>query len=238
MQATRQDPLPGFPPYKPRLRSLPLRERPTYRIEHVGAAAVATYELLAAVIGGENQLWVAHDLLERYGSLTRLAQATSQEITQVPGIGPSRAAAIKAALELGRRLMLERPETRPQVKSPADAAFILEAQMGQPEQEELWVLLLDTRNRVLGTERVYRGTLNQTNVRVAEVFRGAVRRNCAAVIVAHNHPSGDPTPSPDDIILTRDLVQAGRLLGVEVLDHLVIGHHRWVSLKERGLGFD
>ena len=236
---TTQGTLPGFPPYKPRLCSLPLRERPTYRIENVGAAAMAAHELIAAIIGGEDQLWVAHDLLERYeGSLRRIAQASVHELAQVQGIGPARAAAIKAALELGRRMTLECLEPQPQIKSPVDAATLLLPEIGYREQEHFYVLFLNTRNRVLGGESIYKGSIDQTHIRVADVFREAVRRNCAAIVVAHNHPSGDPTPSPEDVVVTRDLVEAGRLLGIEVLDHLVIGHRRWVSMRERGLGFD
>jgi len=99
------------------------------------------------------------------------------------------------------------------------------------------VLFLDTRNRILGSEPIYKGSLNQSQVRIGEVFREAVRRNCAAVIVAHNHPSGDPAPSPEDVAVTRDLVAAGKLLGIELIDHLIIGQGRWISLRERGLGF-
>ena len=109
--------------------------------------------------------------------------------------------------------------------------------MGALDQEELRVLLLDTRNRVLSAITLYRGSLNSSQIRVAEIFKSAIRANSASIIVLHNHPSGDPTPSPEDVAVTRSIVQAGKLLDIDVLDHLVIGHNRWVSLKERGLGF-
>ncbi|HEY76678.1 MAG TPA: JAB domain-containing protein [Thermoflexia bacterium] len=234
---TIQPTLPHLSRYTSRtLRSLPVRERPTYRIGHFGPEAVATYELLAAVIGGERQLETAHDLLSRYGSLAELARAGVQELAQIDGIGPSRAAAIKAALELGRRMGKETQEERPQIRSSADAAGILLWEIGDKEQECFHVIYLDTRHRVLHNKTLYRGTLNATYVRVAEVFREAVRHNAAAVLVGHNHPSGDPTPSPDDIALTRRLVEAGRLIDIEVLDHIVVGLRSWVSLRERGLG--
>ena len=222
-----------------RLKDLPLRERPVYRLHHVGAAALGLSELLAAIIGGNKQIEIAHALLARYDSLSDIAKASPQELAQVTGLGPSRAAALKAALELGRRLMLEAAGEKPQIRSPGDAAAILIPDLAHAEQEHFVVLLLDTRNRVIARENLYKGSLNQSQVRVGEVFREALRRNCAAIIVAHNHPSNDSSPSPEDIAVTRDLVAAGTLLGVEVLDHLIIGgHQRWISLRERGLGFE
>jgi DNA repair protein RadC len=147
-------------------------------------------------------------------------------------------AQLKAAFELGRRLIVTSPAERPQVRSPADAAQLLMAEMALLEQEHLRLVLLDTKNAVLSIPTVYVGSLNTSMIRVGELFRFALKENCAAVIVAHNHPSGDPTPSPEDVLVTRRIVEAGQLLDVEVLDHLVIGRGRFVSLKERGLGFD
>lgn len=144
---------------------------------------------------------------------------------------------IKAAIELGRRLTLESPEERPSINSPADAAALVQYEMSALEQEHLRVMLLDRRNHVLETVEVYKGSVNSSQVRVGEVFKEAVRKNASAIIVIHNHPSGDPTPSPDDVAVTRAIVQAGKLLDVDVLDHLVIGQGKWVSLKEKGLGF-
>ena len=131
-----------------------------------------------------------------------------------------------------------RPSRRDSVCSPQDVAGLLMVEMGGLAQEELHVVLLNTKNHPLDIIMVYRGTLNSSAVRVAEVFREAVRRNAASIIIAHNHPSGDPTPSPEDVAVTREIVAAGKLLGVEVLDHLVVGKARWVSLRERRLGFD
>lgn len=153
------------------------------------------------------------------------------------GIGAAKAAQIKAAIELGRRLTLESPEARPTINSPADAAALVQYEMSALEQEHLRVLLLDTRNHVLDVVEVYRGSVNTAQVRVGEVFKAAIRRNAAALIVVHNHPSGDPTPSPDDVAVTRAFVQAGKLMDVDVLDHLIIGLGKYVSMKERGLGF-
>jgi DNA repair protein RadC len=231
--------MPTEPEYSPTiLHTLPVRERPVYRLHRVGAASVSLTELLAAAIGGSRQIEIAQALLQRYDTLADIARVSPQELAQVDGLGPARAAALKAALELGRRLTLEEVGEKPQIRSPADAAVLLLPDLSHQEQELFVVLLLDTRNRVLDRVDLYKGSLNQSQVRVGEVFRDAVRRNCAAVIVAHNHPSGQPDPSPEDVAVTRDLVAAGTLLGVEVLDHLVIGHQRWISLRERGLGFE
>ncbi|HEY75667.1 MAG TPA: JAB domain-containing protein [Thermoflexia bacterium] len=227
--------------YRPTIKELPEQERPRERLYRLGPGALSTAELLAILLrtgtGGESALAMASRLLARYGGLAGLARAPLSQLRAERGVGLAKAAQIQAAVELGRRLMLAAPEDRPQIRSPADAAMLLMPEIGHREQEHFHVLFLDIRNRVLGTESIYKGSLDQTQIRVADVFREAVRRNCAAIIVAHNHPSGDPTPSPDDIAVTRDLVQAGKILGIEVLDHLVIGHQRWVSLRERGLGF-
>jgi DNA repair protein RadC len=221
----------------PMVRALPLRERPLFRVQR-DAGACNLAELLAAVVGGARQIEVAHDLLGRFGDLDGVARASIQELSAAPGLGPVGTSRLKAALELGRRALVAAPEERLVVRSPADVAQVLMAEMGHLEQENFRVLFLDTRNRVLDAETVYVGNLNASHIRVAEVFREATRRNCAAIICAHNHPSHDPTPSPEDVEVTRQLVEAGKLLDIEVLDHLVIGgYSRFVSLRERGLGF-
>jgi DNA repair protein RadC len=159
------------------------------------------------------------------------------ELQQQPGIGASTAARIKAAFELGRRLLIERPSDRPQIRTPADAANLVMAEMGLLEQEHLRTILLDTKNRVVDIPTIYVGSVNTTMIRVAEVFREAIRRNCPSLIVLHNHPSGDVSPSPEDVAVTRQIVEAGKLMDVDVLDHLIVSRTVFVSLKERGLGF-
>jgi DNA repair protein RadC len=227
--------------YHPMMRDLPADERPRERLAHAGANALSTAELLAIIlrtgVSGENVLDVAHRLLSKYGGLAGLGRASLNELCAEKGLGMAKAAQLKAALELGRRLLLSSPDERPQVKCPADAANLLMGEMGLLEQEHMRVMLLDTRNRVQGINTVYQGSLNTTMVRVGELFRDAIRGNSAAIIVAHNHPSGDPTPSPEDVAVTQQIVAAGKLLDIDVLDHLVIGHQRFISLKERGLGF-
>ena len=207
----------------------------------VGERAVSTAELLAIIlrtgVGGENVLRLAERLLITFENLPGLARASIAELTEVKGIGPAKAIEIKAALEIGRRLLTTAPEEKPRVTSPADAANLLMSEMSFLEKENLRLILMDTRNQVVGTPTIYVGSLNTSVVRVGELFRAAIKENAAAFIVAHNHPSGDPAPSPEDVAVTRQIVQAGTLLNIEVLDHIIIGHNRFVSLKERGLGF-
>ncbi|MBA3533118.1 MAG: DNA repair protein RadC [Ardenticatenales bacterium] len=219
-------------------------ERPRERLIHYGASALANRELLAILlrtgVQGCSVLDLSDRLLSEFGGLRGLSQATVNEISQtVHGLGPAKAAQVLAALELGQRAATLHPDEKPQVKTPADAANLLMGDMAYFNQEHLRVLILDTKNVVQNQWRhsLYKGSLNSSVVRVAEVFREAIRCNAAAIIVAHNHPSGDPTPSPEDIRVTRDIRQAGELLDIQLLDHIVIGAQRWVSMKERGLGF-
>ena len=186
---------------------------------------------------GENAVQLAQRLLTTFKGISGLHRAPFEELCNQHGIGEAKAAQLKAAIELGRRLALESPEERPAVNSPADAADLVKYDMSALEQEHLRVILLDTRNRVLDIVEIYKGSVNSSQVQVGELFKPAIRRNAPALIVVHNHPSGDPIPSPDDVVVTRAIVQAGKLLDVEVLDHMIIGQGRWVSLKERGLGF-
>jgi DNA repair protein RadC len=223
-----------------RIMDLDKSERPRERLANLGAEALTNAELLAILlrvgVQGENAVQVGQRLLQTFGGLSGLHKASYEEVCDQHGIGLAKAAQLKAAVEIGRRLAAN-PDERPAIGSPTDAADLVRYEMSGLEQEELRVILLDTRNRVIKIVTVYRGSLNSSQVRVGEVFKDAVRRNAAALIVAHNHPSGDPTPSPDDIAITRAIVEAGQLLDIQVLDHLVIGQGRFVSLKERGLGF-
>lgn len=227
--------------YQPRIKDLPVSERPRERLQGYGAGSLSTSELLAILLRtgtkSESVINLGSRLLAHFDGLTGIAKASFTDLCDVHGMGVAKSAQIKAALEVGKRLMVASPEERPQVKSPADAANLLMLEMGFLEQEQLRVVLLDTKNRVLAIPTVYMGSLNTSVLRVAELFREAIKTNSAALIVVHNHPSGDPTPSPEDVRITQQIVEAGKLLDVEVLDHLVIGQQRYVSLKERGLGF-
>ncbi len=228
--------------YVPMIRDLAEEDRPRERLMRVGAQAVSTAELLAIIlrtgVGGENVLRLAERLLSTFRDLPGLAQASLAELTEVKGIGPAKAVEIKAALEIGRRLMASAPQEKLRVTSPADAANLVMSEMMFLEQEHLRLILLDTRNGVLGTPTIYVGSLNTSVIRIGELFRAAIKANAAAFIVVHNHPSGDPAPSPEDVHVTRQIVQAGKLLDISLLDHIVIGRQRYVSLKERGLGFE
>ncbi|HEX2995834.1 MAG TPA: DNA repair protein RadC [Anaerolineales bacterium] len=221
---------------QPRLKSLPLREQPAYRVSQNAAACNLT-ELLAAVIGGVKQIEIAQDLLTRFdGDIRRLYQAHPAELANVKGISQVTAVRIKAALNLGLRLNIPNEE-RPTINSPADAAALVQYEMGLLEKEHLRVILLDRRNRVLDIVEIYQGSVSSSQVRIGEVFRPAIQRLASAIVVCHNHPSSDNTPSPDDVAVTRAIVQAGKLLDIDVLDHLILSIHGFVSLKERGLGF-
>ena len=223
--------------WTPTIADLPPAEQPVHRLNQLGPGALSTIELLAILLGNQRQLQDAGALMASYHTLTSLARAAPAELQQRPGIGAATVARLKAAFELGKRLLSDREEDRVQIRTPADAANLLMPEMGMLEQEHLRILLLDTKNHVLGTPTIYVGSLNTSLIRVGELFREAIRANCAAILVAHNHPSQDPTPSPEDVAVTRQIVEAGKLVDVEVLDHLVISRTRWVSLRERGLGF-
>ena len=222
---------------QPILKTMPLREQPAYRITQDPTACNIT-ELMAAVIGGPKQIELSQALLARFdGDIRRLYQAHPSELAKVKGIHQATAIRIKAALNLGLRLSMPGDE-RTAINSPADAAALVQAEMSLLEKEHLRTILLDRRNRVLEIVEVYQGSVNSSQVRVGEVFQAAISRHASALILIHNHPSGDPTPSPDDVAVTRAIVQAGKLLDIDLLDHLVIGQGKWVSLKERGLGFN
>lgn len=231
-----------LPEYRLGVKEMLPEDRPRERLLALGASALSNHELLAILIGSGTSrlkvLQVAQELLHRFGGLAGLAQAAEDDLCQVPGIGKVRAAELKACLELGRRLLTSPGVDRPSIRCPADAARLV-VDMSLLEQEHLRTLLLNTKNHVVGVHEVYKGSLNSSLIRVGELFKEAIRQHCAAIIVVHNHPSGDPSPSRDDIEVTRQAVQAGKLLDVEVLDHLIIGRSdRWLSMKERGLGFD
>jgi DNA repair protein RadC len=229
------------PPPVYRITDLAATDRPRERLARLGPQALSTPELLAILlrvgVPGENAVQVGQRLLTTFKGLAGLHRAHFDELCSQHGIGEAKAAQIKAAIELGYRMAKEDPEERATINSPADAAALVSFEMSGLEQEHLRVFVLDTRNHVLDIVEVYKGSVNSSQVHVGELFKPAIRRNASAILVAHNHPSGDPTPSPDDVAVTRAIVQSGKLLGVDVLDHIVIGQGRWVSMKERGLGF-
>jgi DNA repair protein RadC len=230
------------PPPAHTILAMASSERPRERLQQLGAGVLSDVELLAILLRtgyrGVNVIQLAQEVLEQCGRLGGLARTPFDQLQKVNGVGPAKATELFAAFELGRRAMNARPDDQAQVKSPEDAVRQL-GDMACLEKEEMRVLLLNQKNRLLAKPRIYQGSVHTTVVRITELFKDAVRLNCASLIVAHNHPSGDPTPSPEDAALTREIVKAGELLDIEVLDHLVIGAGgKFASLKERGLGFD
>lgn len=218
------------------VRELPPQERPVNRLLHHGQTSLSNAEIIAAILQTPDALHHANTLLAKFDGLIGLARASIHELQQLPGIGPAQTARLKAALEIGRRVLVASPQERPQIKNQADTANLM-MHMSLLEQEHTRLVLLDAKNRVIDTPTMYIGSLNTSLIRVGELFREAIRQNAAAIIVVHNHPSGDPTPSPEDVAVTELIKQAADLVDIHLLDHVIIGQQSYVSLKERGLGF-
>jgi len=214
------------------------RDRPRERLEASGAAALSDAELLALLLRtGDRRndaLAMASDLLERHGGLRRISQATAAELARSPGVGPAKSASIRAALEIGRRLARRRLEPRTPMRSPADVFRHFQPEFRDLRQERFAVVLLDARHRVMRTEIVSQGTLTASLVHPREVFQPAILHSAASVVLVHNHPSGDPTPSAEDREVTARLASAGEILGVRVLDHIVVAERGFCSLREQG----
>lgn len=228
------------------VKEMPKRLQPREMFDRIGAEHVPDEVLLAILLrfgtAGLNVVDLARDILRRFGSLTALVRADPEQFRSLKGIGPTKARELKAALELARRLSQEQVEERPAIHSPEDAARLLREQARELDHERFWVLLLDTRNRLKEHPlMVSQGTLNASLVHAREVFKPAVLHGAAAILVAHNHPSGDPSPSKEDLKVTRDLIEAGKVLNIRLLDHVIIGHPRpgnpsyFFSLRESGL---
>jgi len=226
----------------PRMKDLPAELRPRERMLAEGPAALNTAELIAVLLrtGARTRsaLQVATDLLCGHGSLDRLAGASARELRRTPGVGEVKALHLLAAFELGRRLAALPARVRPAVRAPADAAALVAPDLRFQDTERFWVLLLNTKNEVLERIEVSRGGLASSPIHPREVFKAAVRHGAAGVILVHNHPSGDPTPSQADLAVTARLGRAGGLMGIPIIDHIIIGDRRFVSLRERGARFD
>ncbi len=214
---------------------------PRERLEQEGAGVLADHELIAILLRtgtvNEGVLRLSARLLEEYGGFIGLQRRDYAEFLTMGGLGPAKAATLKAALEIGRRVAKLPIDERPAIASPEDVVNLIGFEMAALEQEQLRVVLLDTKNRIIRSPMVYQGSVNEASVRIGELFREAVRVNAVSIILVHNHPSGDPTPSGADVALTVEVVAAGKLLDIAVVDHLVIGQGKHVSLKRLGLGF-
>lgn len=234
--------LPAHRGHSRSVRELPAAERPRERLALRGPSGLSAAELIAVVwgtgSGGRTAVDLAEDALARHASVGALARASDVELSAIPGIGAAKAARLAAAFELGRRSVADWPAGRWTIRSPRDVADRLMVEMSRLEREELRVLSLNAKNVVVRASTCYVGNVSASLVRVGELFRDAVRLDASGIVLVHNHPSGDPTPSPDDLHLTAEAIAAGRILDVDVLDHVVVGHDGWVSLRDRGVTFD
>lgn len=217
-----------------RIREVPIPERPRERLVAHGPGALSVSELLAVLWGSQGPA----ELTARQGDLSELAGSDLNELTSIPGVGAARAAQLLAAFEIGRRSQVATRGERWTIRAPRDVADRLLPEMARLEREELRVLLLNAKNGVIRQSTVYVGNVSAALVRVAELFRDAVRAHAAGLIVVHNHPSGDPEPSPDDLHLTAEAIAAGRLLDLPLLDHVILAADGYVSLRDRGITFD
>ena len=227
--------------YTTLIRDLPEDERPRERLAKYGANTLSNSELIAILLRtgmkGESVLNMSQRLVSKFNGLERMGRASFHQLCSLDGISEAKACQLLAAFELGRRMVSLSPEERATINSPRDVYNLLGADMRYQEQEHLRVLLVSTNSEVVDNLEVYKGTVNSAAVRVAEVLRPAIRENCPSIIVVHNHPSGDPSPSGPDIMITRQIKQAAELMDIELLDHIVIGGRSFVSMKDRGLGF-
>lgn len=232
----------GVPGRTLTIRDLPAQERPRERLRLAGAGQLSNPELLAILLRtgmvGQNVMQLSARLLSEFDGLAGLARASFTEMCGIDGVSQAKACQVLAALELGRRAAGPAPFDRPAIRVPDDVYHLLRTQMAHLDQEQLRILLLNTKHEVMLIREIYQGTVCEASIRVAEVLRPAIRENCPNVIIVHNHPSGDPTPSRADISVTRRIREGAELLDIEVLDHVVIGQRGFISMHQRSLGFD
>jgi len=223
----------------PVIRELPPEQRPRERMLKEGPLSLSDIDLLAIMLrtgtAKVSAMELAAEILGRFRDLRALSQATVEELSEIKGVGPVKAVQIKAAMELGRRLASMPAAERVTIRCPEDVAALVMEDLRGLDREYFLTLLLNTKNQVLARETISIGTLSSSVVHPRELFKVAIRRNAASVILLHNHPSGDPTPSREDIALTKRLTEAGGIIGIDVLDHIIIGDNKFISLKSKGL---
>lgn len=221
-----------------KIKDVPKSERPRERLLKYGVAQLSNQEIVAILLAtgtrSESVMDLSNRVLMHFEGLKLLSEATIEELTAIKGIGLAKGVGMLASIELGRRIQQYKPNEKYVIRSPEDGADYLMESMRNLKQEHLVVLFLNTKNQIMHQQTIFIGSLNASIVHPREIFREAVKRSAASIICAHNHPSGDPTPSQEDIHVTRRLVEAGKIMGIELLDHLVIGNNRFVSLKEKG----
>ncbi|MEW6377369.1 MAG: DNA repair protein RadC [Thermodesulfobacteriota bacterium] len=221
------------------VHDLPKPERPRERLQKFGPEALSAQELLALVIGRgipkKSVMNIAQELLAKFGNVKAISQATIEELSQIKGIGLAKAAQIKACFELGKREDLEPELINFDIKNPEAVVKAIRASIKNKAKEHFKLILLNPRNKIIGISTVSVGTLNASLVHPREVFKDAIVHSAASVVLTHNHPSGDPEPSEDDLKITKKLVDSGKILGIEVLDHIIIAKNGFLSFKERGL---
>lgn len=221
-----------------KIKDLPVSERPRERFLSAGAAHLSNAELLAILLGTgtrqQSAVHLAQSILSYSNGLKDLNEITPEELMNIPGVGKSKAAIILAGIEIGKRISSFKKEKSEALLSPEDGYQLLAAQMQHLSQEHFVVLFLDTKNHVIGKKTIFIGSLNKAIVHPREVFKEAIKRSSASIVCAHNHPSGDATPSAQDIQLTHRLEEVGELVGIQLVDHLIIGEGHFVSLREKG----
>lgn len=220
------------------IRDVHVSDRPRERLVRQGASSLSNQELIAILLRTgtkqESVLHLANRVLTYFEQIQELKNASIEEITAVKGIGQAKAVQLLAAVELGKRLSQQKTDDKFTIRSPKDAATYLMADMTSLNQEHFVTLFLNVKNQILHKQTIFIGSLNASIVHPREIFREAVKRSAASIICAHNHPSGNPAPSTEDIDVTKRLVEAGQLMGIELLDHVIIGDHQFISLKEKG----
>lgn len=225
--------------YRPTMKDLPEDIRPRERLLKEGPEALSDTELLAIILRTGSREATALDLasliMSRFKSLRMILEAAVEELCEIKGVGPAKASQVKVALELARRTSKYSDLPRPVIKTPDDAANLVMEEMRHFDREHFRAILLNTKNQVIGTDKVSVGTLNSSAVHPRELFRNAIKRGAASVILVHNHPSGDPAPSREDMDITRRVKEVGNIIGIEVLDHIIIGDNKFTSLKANGL---